>query len=160
MIRVVTLFSPYLGRGDSRLRGANNDPQFETLEQRKQYDAYIFFHEFLYIVCNAQNRVEQIQNNHKMNLKSQFYPINLPELDNTYYEQENNVVTHIHLLNPDFREDKRPARLVSNALDFMADTCKWKYQGAQAERKAKYTDYSLRDLFGKRLQDKIDKYNI
>ena len=35
-------------------------------------------------------------------------------------------MTHIHLLNKDFREDKRPAKLVSNALDLAADTCKWK----------------------------------
>ena len=36
------------------------EPKLETLEQRKQHDAYIFMHEFLYIVCNSQNRVSQI----------------------------------------------------------------------------------------------------
>ena len=60
-------------------------------------------------------------------------------------------MTHIHLLNPDFRDDKRPTKLVENALNTLADTCKWKYEGAQADKKAKYTDYSLRDMFNNRL---------
>ena len=87
------------------------------MEQRKQHDAYVFFHEFLYIVTNAQCRVDQITRNHKMDLSSQFYYINQWELDKTCYQQEHNAKTHIHLLNPDFRDDKRPVKLVANALD-------------------------------------------
>lgn len=132
-------------------------PQFESLEQRKHFDAYVFFHEFLYIVCNAQSRVDQITKNHKINLSSELYYLNQWELDRTCYQQEGNAMTHIHLLNADFRDDKRPVKLVSNALNMLADSCRWKFHGAQADKKAKYTDYNIRDLFNNRLQQKIDK---
>lgn len=61
------------------------EPQFETLEQRKDHDAYVFFHEFLYIVCNSQDRVDQINKNHKLDLRSELYYINQWELDRTRY---------------------------------------------------------------------------
>ena len=70
---------------DSKSLLKQND-MFETLEQRKQYDAYLFNHEFLYVVCNTQNRVEQIVSNHKMNLSSDLYYINQWELDKTCYQ--------------------------------------------------------------------------
>lgn len=56
-------------------------------------------------------------------------------------------MTHIHLLAKDFRYDKRPTKLVSDALDTMANNSKWRYQGANVDRKAKHTDYDLRDMF-------------
>ena len=59
--------------------------QFDSLDQRKQSDPYLFYHEFLYIVCNAQIRVDQIQKNHKINLQSDLYYINYWELDKTCY---------------------------------------------------------------------------
>ena len=65
-----------------------------------------------------------------MNLRSELYYINQWELDKTCYQQEGNAMTHIHLLANDFREDKRPTKLVSNALDTMAENSKWRYQGA------------------------------
>ena len=68
-------------------------------------------------------------------------------------------MTHIHLLNSDFREDKRPTKLVDNALEVLADTCKWKYVGAQADKKAKHTEYSLKDMFNSRMQTKINNSN-
>ncbi len=68
-------------------------------------------------------------------------------------------MTHIHLLNDDFREDKRPTKLVDNALNTLADTCKWKYEGATTDKKAKVTDYNLRDMFDKKFQDSINQYN-
>ena len=49
---------------------------YDSLEKRKQSDAYLFHHEFLYIVCNTQNRIEQIVKNHKLNLRSELYFIN------------------------------------------------------------------------------------
>ena len=61
-------------------------------------------------------------------------------------------MTHIHLLAPGFRDDKRPVKLISDALDHHADTCKWKYKGAEPEKMANVTDYSLRELFNQRLQ--------
>jgi len=36
-------------------------------------------------------------------------------------------MTHIHLLAKDFRDDKRPMKLVSNTLDAMAEMSKWKF---------------------------------
>ena len=134
-------------------------PTFDTLEKRKQAEAYLFHHEFLYLVCNSQVRIDQIINNHKMNLVSDLYYINQWELDKTCYQQEGNAMTHIHLLATDFRDDKRPTKLVSNALDTMADTTKpWKYTGANMEKKAKHTDYNLRDMFNKGLQEKVNRY--
>ena len=47
--------------------------------------------------------------------------------------------------------------LVAQALDLTANSCKRKYVGAQTEKKAKYTDYSMQELFADRLQQKIDK---
>lgn len=94
-----------------------------------------------------------------MNLVSDLYYINQWELDKTCYQQEGNAMTHIHLLATDFRDDKRPTKLVSNALDTMADTTKpWKYTGANMEKKAKHTDYNLRDMFNKGLQEKVNRY--
>jgi hypothetical protein len=40
----------------------------------------------------------------------------------------------------------------------MAETSKWKFDGADTEKKARVTDYSMTDLFNMRLQAKIDKY--
>jgi hypothetical protein len=60
-------------------------------------------------------------------------------------------MSHIHLLANDFRNDKRPNKLIENALDTMAETSKWKYVGANIEKKAKVTDYSLHDMFSQRL---------
>ena len=96
----------------------------------------MFYHEFLYLCCNAQSRIEQITKNHKMNLKSkQLYYIHQFELDKTYYQQVGNAMTHIHLLDVDFRTDKRPAKLIADALNLTAEGCRWKYQGAQPEEK-------------------------
>ena len=68
-------------------------------------------------------------------------------------------MTHIHLLAPDFRDDKRPTKLVSKALDGVAEERQpWKYMGANNEKKAKHSDYDLRDLFNKSLQQKVDRY--
>jgi hypothetical protein len=66
-------------------------------------------------------------------------------------------MSHIHLLADDFRSDKRPAMLVKNALEAIAETSKWKYAGAQSEKPAPVTDYSLRELIDHRLQQKIDR---
>ena len=33
-----------------------------------------------------------------------------------------------------------------------------KYVGANVERKAKYTDYSLTDMFDQKIQQKVDRY--
>lgn len=65
-------------------------------------------------------------------------------------------MSHIHLLATDFRSDKRPTKLVENALEFQAENCNWKYVGAQNEKKAKISDYSLKELFDKRIQQKIN----
>ena len=67
-------------------------------------------------------------------------------------------MTHIHLLAPDFRVDKRPVKLISNALDDLAKNCKLKYKGAEPEKKANVTDHSLRELFNWRLQEKINSH--
>ena len=40
----------------------------------------------------------------------------------------------------------------------MADTRIMKYVGANVERKAKYTDYSLTDMFDQKIQQKVDRY--
>ena len=40
----------------------------------------------------------------------------------------------------------------------MADTRIMKYVGANVERKAKYTDYSLTDMFDQKIQQKINRY--
>ena len=91
-----------------------------------------------------------------MNLRSDFYYINQWELDKTCYQQEGNAMTHIHLLAEDFRQDKRPTMLVQKALDFVADNSKKKYHGASVDKKAKHTDYNLRDMFDDRLHKKIE----
>ena len=56
-------------------------------------------------------------------------------------------MTHIHLLSNDFRTDKRPTMLVSNALDKMAEDSKIRYMGANVDKKAKHSDYNLPDMF-------------
>ena len=66
-------------------------------------------------------------------------------------------MTHIHLVAPDFREDKRPTKLVSNALDLVAEQSRWSFKGAQAEKKARITDYNMHDMFNSQLQQKIDR---
>ena len=68
------LFHAEKGEGQKGI--AQGWTMFDTLEKRKQSDAYLFHHEFLYVVCNTQNRVEQILNNHKLNLRSELYYIN------------------------------------------------------------------------------------
>ena len=65
-------------------------------------------------------------------------------------------MSHIHLLANDFRADKRPGKLVENALESMAENCGWKYVGASQDKKAKVSDYTLKELFERRLQQKID----
>ena len=67
-------------------------------------------------------------------------------------------MSHIHLLSKNFRSDKRPVKLIENALEKMAETSKWKFDGAETEKKARVTDYSMIDVFNMRLQAKIDKY--
>ena len=61
-------------------------------------------------------------------------------------------MTHIHLLANDFRDDKTPNMLIQNRLNYMADTRIMKFMGANVERKAKYTDYSLTDMFDQKIQ--------
>ena len=40
-----------------------------SMEQRKKATASVIFpHEFLYLICNSQNRVEQIKKAHKPGL--------------------------------------------------------------------------------------------
>ena len=41
----------------------------------------------------------------------------------------------------------------------MADTRIMKFMGANVERKAKYTDYSLTDMFDQKIQQKVDRYH-
>ena len=75
-----------LGADAKAAKNVQPGMQFETLDQRRQCDAYVFYHEFLYLVCNSQNRIEQITQNHKMNLQSDLYYINQWELDKTCYQ--------------------------------------------------------------------------
>ena len=82
------------------------------MEQRKLADAYVFHHEFLYLVCNTQSRIEQINYDLTKNLRGEIYKIHLRELDNSMYQTEVNAMTHIHLLAKDFRDDKTPNMLI------------------------------------------------
>ena len=126
---------------------------FETLEQRKAATASVIFpHEFLYLICNTQNRVEQIVKAHKPGLATkELYHVNQFELDSSNFQQEGNVTTHIHLLHPDFREDRHPAKLVQEALDTQATQYKWKYAGAGLDgaKVKKIGDQDLQTIMGK-----------
>ena len=86
LISLTDNFRWSLEKGGEAKAQAELFPTYDTLEKRKQAEAYLFHHEFLYIVCNSQDRVEQIVNNHKMNLVSDLYYINQWELDKTCYQ--------------------------------------------------------------------------
>lgn len=62
----------------------------ERMEQ-----CYIFPHEFLYLICNTQDRLEVINKNYKVDFKSQKSVVYDWEISG---KDGNALVTHIHLL--------------------------------------------------------------
>ena len=48
----------FIEKGESKKTLESGWDMYDSIEKRKQCDAYLFHHEFLYIVCNTQNRIQ------------------------------------------------------------------------------------------------------
>lgn len=71
-------------------------------------DSYLMVHEFLYLMCNSQDRCLQIEQNHKIKLNYGKEQIKI---------FESNTVQKIHILAP--LVNNSPHNLVTRSLDQM-----------------------------------------
>ena len=81
----------------------------ERMEQ-----CYIFPHEFLYLICNTQDRLEVINKCYKVDFKSQkgvVYDWEISDKNKT-----DALVTHIHLLSQNAFKNQAPQHLITEHL--------------------------------------------
>ena len=80
-------------------------------------------------------------------MSGEYYYIPQYELNRNLNVDGNGVQSHIQLVASDFREDKRPVKLLDNALGKIASR-EWKYVGV---KKAKEQDVDLRRMLKTKL---------
>jgi hypothetical protein len=76
---------------------------------REMEDYSLMIHEFLYLVCNAYDRVQTIEQNFKVNRA----PV---KLNIEQWELKNSCNLHIYLLTPDAFKNQAPHHVVTEAL--------------------------------------------
>lgn len=76
---------------------------------REMEDYSLMIHEFLYLVCNAYDRVQTIEQNFKVNRA----PV---KLNIEQWELKNSCNLHIYLLHPDAFKNQAPHHVVTEAL--------------------------------------------
>ena len=88
-------------------------------------------------------------------MSGEYYYIPQYELNRKLNVDGNGVQSHIQLVAPDFRDDKRPAKLLDNALGKIASR-EWKYVGV---KKGEEQDVDLRRMLKTKLKDMQDDKN-
>jgi hypothetical protein len=76
----------------------------------------LMVHEFLYLLCNTTDRLNQIVKNHKVRFQSEKLDIYQWELQDNIASQ-NRKVSHIHLLNRNAFKNEAPHVLLKTALE-------------------------------------------
>ena len=135
----------------------------------------MFYHEFLYLLCNTQDRIEAIVNNHKVQLKSKKGVIYQWEISEGSTELQRRLAklhtkimgttdakpagaltkpktSHIDLLGDNAFKNEAPQHLVEEALARFADEHRLKFEGAQKEKSKRVTADSLDQMFEKRFE--------
>ena len=109
----------------------------------------MFYHEFLYLLCNTQDRIDAIVKNHKVQFKSKKGIIYQWEISDTK-DSGKAKTSHIDLLSDNAFKNEAPQHLVEEALNRYADEYRFKFEGAQKEKSKRVTAESLDQMFEKR----------
>ena len=84
-----------------------------TKSLREMDGCTLMLHEFLYLVQNASNRLEQISQNHSVSFSSQIQPVQQWEIQTL---DQPSRVSHIRLLDEEAFVNKAPHHLVTDSL--------------------------------------------
>lgn len=131
----------------AKRQSARGAVQEEVLEP---IDPYIFYHEFLYLLCNTQDRIEAIVKNHKMDLKSKKGIIYQWEISKGFANGGKAKTSHIDLLADNAFKNEAPQHLIEEALRRFASEHRFKFEGASKEKSKRVTSESLDQMFEKR----------
>lgn len=83
-------------------------------------------HEFLYLLCCSSDRIQQINKNHKAELRSNQHAIYQWEIQNTHKED---YVSHIHLLAKNAFKNNAPHHLVNDAMHKLTADANFRFVG-------------------------------
>ena len=83
----------------------------KTLQKCLEDGLTIMLHEFLYLICNSEDRLKQIHENHKAVFSKEKETIHQWEL-----QSRGEIVSHIHRLDKEAFINKAPHHLVTKSL--------------------------------------------
>lgn len=89
-------------------------------------------HEFLYLLCCSSDRIQQINKNHKAELRSHQHAIYQWEIQNN---QKEDYVSHIHLLAKNAFKNNAPHHLVNDAMYKLTADANFRYVGGELNSK-------------------------
>jgi hypothetical protein len=121
------------GGGGSANGEMLNDEAIKILNEMNGYTLMV--HEFMYLLCNASDRVDQITQNHKVDYRSQKDEIHQWELQDRCGKGP--TVSHIHLLSKNAFVNQAPRLLVIDALALKANNRSIKYVGGNPAKEIK-----------------------
>ena len=97
----------------SKERDSDRKPKEKKEQITEIDDPYIFYHEFLYLLCNSQDRIAAIVDNHKVELKSQKGVIYQWEIPNKQISKLRNSSQDIK---------SKPHQCKTSHIDLLAET--------------------------------------